>query len=112
VAAIHAKIANARKDYLHKASTALVRENKLIVVGNVEGRSLPYRAQRKSALDASWSTFRTMLRYKAIAHGATCIEADEQLSSASCSACGAQRAGRHESLANKRVGLRWLQCST
>jgi IS605 OrfB family transposase len=88
--AIHAKIANARKDFLHKQSMALVQANKLIVVGNVKATTLPYRTQRKSALDASWSAFRAMLRYKAIGHGATCIEADEQLSSASCSACGAR----------------------
>jgi IS605 OrfB family transposase len=88
--AIHAKIANARKDFLHKQSMALVQANKLIVVGNVKATTLPYRTQRKSALDASWSAFRAMLRYKAIGHGATYIEADEQLSSASCSACGAR----------------------
>ena len=88
--AIHAKIANARRHYLHVQSTKLVRENRLIVVGNVVAKSLPYRSCRKSAIDASWSQFRSQLRYKASRHGARYIETDETGSSASCSACGAR----------------------
>ena len=89
VRAIHAKIANARRHYLHVPSTKLVRENSLIVIGNVVAKSLPYRSQRKSAVDAAWSEFRSKLRYKASRHGARYIEVDETGSSASCSACGA-----------------------
>jgi putative transposase len=88
VRAIHAKIANTRRHYLHVQSTKLVEENRLIVVGNVVAKSLPYRSQRKSAIDASWSQFRSQLRYKASRHGARYIEADESGSSASCSVCG------------------------
>jgi IS605 OrfB family transposase len=94
VRAIHAKIANARRHYLHVQSTKLVRENRLIVVGNVIAKSLRHRSLRKSAIDASWSEFRSQLRYKASRHGARYIEADETGSSASCSACGA-RSGPH-----------------
>jgi putative transposase len=90
VRSIHAKIANARRHYLHVQSTKLVRENRLIVVGNVVAKSLPYRSQRKSAIDAAWSEFRSQLRYKASRHGARYIEADETGSSVSCSACGAR----------------------
>jgi putative transposase len=90
VRAIHAKITNARRHYLHVQSTKLVRENRLIVIGNVVARSLRYRSLRKSAIDASWSEFRSQLRYKASRHGARYIEADETDSSASCSACGAR----------------------
>jgi IS605 OrfB family transposase len=88
--AIHAKIASARRHYLHEQSTRLVRENCLIVVGDVVAKSMPYRVQRKSALDASWSEFRSMLRYKASRHGAQYVEANEANSSATCSACGAR----------------------
>ncbi len=90
VRAIHAKIANARRHYLHVQSTRLVRQYHVIVVGSVLGRSLPYRSQRKSAIDASWSQFRLQLRYKASRHGAQYIEVNEAGSSASCSACGAR----------------------
>jgi putative transposase len=88
--AIHAKIANARRHYLHVQSTKLVRDNRLIVVGNVVAKSLPYRSCRKSAIDASWSELRTQLRYKASRHGARYIEVDETGTSASCSACDAR----------------------
>jgi putative transposase len=89
VQGIYAKIANARRHYLHVQTTKLVRENRLIVIGNVVAKYLPYRSQRKSAVDASWSEFRSQLRYKASRHGARYVEADETGSTASCSACGA-----------------------
>ena len=57
VQAIHSKIANVRRHYLHVLSAKLALENRLIVVGSVSARSLPYRSQRKSAIDASWSRF-------------------------------------------------------
>jgi putative transposase len=89
VLAIHSRIANARMHYLHVLSAKLARENRLIVVGNVDAKSLPYRSQRKSAIDASWSQFRSQLRYKASRHGGFYIETDETGTSVSCSACGA-----------------------
>ncbi len=39
-AAIHAKIANARRHHLHEQSTRIARENELIVVGNVSAAKL------------------------------------------------------------------------
>ena len=86
--AIHAKIANSRKDFLHKASTKIARENELIVVGNVNAAALGQTRMAKSVYDAGWSMFRNMLRYKASRHGARYIEADERWTSATCSACG------------------------
>lgn len=89
VTAIHAKIKNARKHYLHEQSTKLVRENETIVVGNVNAKAMTQTGMAKSVLDAGWSAFRTMLRYKAIRHGATYIEANERGTTRTCSACGA-----------------------
>ncbi|ONW11999.1 transposase, partial [Burkholderia cenocepacia] len=43
-----------------------------------------------SVYDASWSSFRNKLRYKAIAHGATFEEVDESGSTQSCSSCGSR----------------------
>lgn len=85
---IHAKIANARRDHLHKATTKIARENKLIVVGNVNSAQLKQTAMAKSVADASWSMFRNQLCYKASRHNAVFIEADERLTSQTCSCCG------------------------
>ncbi|MET3621790.1 zinc ribbon domain-containing protein [Burkholderia ambifaria] len=52
-------------------------------------RALPAR-MAKSVYDASWSSFRDKLRYKAMAHGATFEEVDESGSTQSCSSCGSK----------------------
>jgi transposase len=44
----------------------------------------------KSVLDAGWSSFRGMLRYKATAHGAWYEEVSESFSSRVCSSCAAK----------------------
>jgi IS605 OrfB family transposase len=88
--AIHAKVVNARRHHLHEQSTKLVQENSLIVVGDVNAKKMTQTNMAKSVLDASWSSFRSMLRYKAMRHGARYVEADERGSSVTCSACGAR----------------------
>jgi transposase len=88
VRAIHAKIANRRKNSLHQFSTRLVREHKAIFVGNVNASALAKTPQAKSVLDAGWSAFRTMLWYKCDFAGATFAEINEAFSTQTCSACG------------------------
>lgn len=88
VKAIHAKIANRRKDHLHKLSTRLVRENGVIFVGDVNAAALAKTRMSKSVLDAGWSTFRTMLAYKAIRHQVLFEEVSEAFSTQACSCCG------------------------
>jgi IS605 OrfB family transposase len=87
--AIHAKVTNARRHFLHEQSTALVREFAHIVVGNVSPSKLAKTRMAKSVLDAGWSSFRHMLSYKAQKGGATYTEADERWTSRTCSDCGA-----------------------
>jgi putative transposase len=86
--AIHAKIANRRKDSLHQFSTRLVRRYDTIFVGNVNASALAKTSHAKSVLDAGWSAFRTMLRYKCDFAGATFAEVNEAFSTQTCSACG------------------------
>ncbi|WP_158652852.1 transposase, partial [Acinetobacter indicus] len=55
VRALHAKIANCRKDHLHKASTQLVKDNALIVVGDLSANKLVKTKMAKSVLDTGFS---------------------------------------------------------
>ncbi|MDC4347186.1 transposase, partial [Acinetobacter baumannii] len=61
VRALHAKIANCRKDHLHKASSQLVKENALIVVGDLSAKKLVKTKMAKSVLDTGFSALKTML---------------------------------------------------
>ncbi|NRO95848.1 transposase [Paraburkholderia sp. NMBU_R16] len=88
LAKLHAKVAYARADFQHKAALDLVRRFDLIRVGNVSASKLARTKMAKSVYDASWSSFRDKLRYKAIAHGVLFEEVNEAFSSVTCSACG------------------------
>ena len=87
---LHARIVNARRDFHHKLSTRIVREFDYIAVGNVNAAGLAKTRLAKSVLDAGWSSFRTMLRYKATAHGAWYEEVNESFSSRVCSSCACE----------------------
>lgn len=90
VAAIHAKIANRRKDWAHKTSTTITQRARLIAVGNVSPSKLVKTRLAKSVLDAGWSQLRTMLAYKAMRLGITYREVNESGSTVTCSACGSR----------------------
>lgn len=90
---LNRKVAAQRRHFLHEVSTRIVRENALICVGDVNSAKLVRTKMAKSVLDAGWSAFRSMLRYKAIRHGAVFIETDERYSTQTCSCCGAISAG-------------------
>ncbi len=109
VANLHARIRNARADFLHKLSIRLVTDFDYIAVGNVNAKGLAKTRLAKSVNDAAWSSFRDMLRYKAIAHGATVEEVNEAFSSQTCSSCGALPDSRPKGIAG--LGIRAWQCS-
>jgi IS605 OrfB family transposase len=109
VTAIHAKIANSRRDHLHKVSTRLMRANQCIVVGNVSASKLAKTKMAKSVLDAGWSSFRSYLAYKALRHQVAYAEVDEAFTSQVCSACGSLPASRPKGIAD--LGVRRWDCS-
>lgn len=94
ISKLHAKVANARADFQHKLALALVRRFDYIAVGNVSSVKLAKTKMAKSVYDASWSSFKNKLKYKAIAHGATFEEVNESFSSVTCSACGTRSGPR------------------
>ncbi|TFZ80197.1 RNA-guided endonuclease InsQ/TnpB family protein, partial [Candidatus Macondimonas diazotrophica] len=108
-AKIHAKITNRRNDFLHKLSHRIVREFDHIAVGNVNAAGLAKTSMAKSVLDAGWSSFRNMLAYKAVRHGAWFEEVNEAFSSQVCSSCGSLPDSRPKGIAD--LGIREWQCS-
>jgi len=102
VSAIHRKIKNRRADAMHKATTALVKTNGLIVVGNINAKAIAKTKMAKASLDSSWTSFRDMLRYKAMTHGAIFLEVSESFSTQTCSCCGSNPASSPKG----RLGLR------
>jgi putative transposase len=88
VRTIHAKIRNQRKDGLHKFSTALVRQNAAIFVGDVSSSKLVKTKMAKSTHDAGWAMFKTMLEHKADQAGVVFKVVSESYSTQACSQCG------------------------
>ncbi|MEW2329852.1 RNA-guided endonuclease TnpB family protein [Micromonospora chersina] len=90
VARIHARIADRRRDHLHKLTTRLVRENQTVVIEDLSVRNmLRNRRLARVISDAAWSQFRGMLEYKAQWYGRQVIPTDRWYpSSKTCSTCG------------------------
>lgn len=90
VARIHERISDRRKDFLHKLSTRLIRENQVMAVEDLSVRNMmKNRCLSKSISDQGWGQFLSMLRYKAEWYGRTILVADRFFpSSKRCSACG------------------------
>ena len=90
VARLHAKIADSRKDFLHKLSTRLIHENQVIAVESLSVSNMQKnRHLSKSIGDASWSEFLRQLEYKAHWYGRELIGIDKWYpSSKRCSDCG------------------------
>jgi IS605 OrfB family transposase len=100
---IHAKIANCRKDWAHKQTTAIVNRARLIVVRNVSSPKLSQTRLAKSVHDAGWGQLRTCLEYKAKRLGVDYREVHESGSSVTCSVCLSKTGPRGLSALGVRV---------
>jgi putative transposase len=89
VKTIHAKIANRRKDALHKFSRAVVDRSGAVFVGNISSTWQIASGAGKATLDVSWSTLRNFLDYKCDHAGVAFAEVNEAFTTQACSGCGA-----------------------
>ena len=101
---IHVRIANARRDYLHKSSTTISKNHAMVVVedlqvsnmsrsasGSVEqpGRKVKQKSGlNKAILDQGWAEFRRQLEYKMLWAGGLFLAVPPQNTSRTCPCCG------------------------
>ena len=90
VARVHARIADRRRDHLHKLTTRLVRENQTVVIEDLTVRNLlKNHTLARTISDASWRELRSMLEYKCAWYGRELVVIDRFFpSSKLCGACG------------------------
>lgn len=101
---IHTRIANVRKDFLHKATTAISKNHAIVCIEDLQVRNMsksaagssdsPGRNVRaksglnKSILDQGWFEFRRQLEYKQVWLGGDVLAVPARNTSRTCPACG------------------------
>ncbi|MEV0155881.1 transposase [Micromonospora sp. NPDC050686] len=89
VARAHARVADTRRDWQHKLSTRIIRDNQAVYVEDLCVTGLSRTRLAKSVHDAGWASFTAMLKYKAARHGRTFAKIDRFApTSQTCSVCG------------------------
>ena len=90
LAKAHEKVANQRKDFLHKASSEIVKNHDSIAIENLNVKGMMSNHKLAGAIaDVSWSEFVRQLEYKADWHGKNILQIGRfEPSSKTCSSCG------------------------
>ena len=114
---IHSRIGNARRDYLHKVSTAISQNHAMVCIEDLQVRNMsrsaagtveaPGRNVRQKAglnraiLDQGWFEFRRQLDYKLAWAGGWLVDVPPQYTSQTCPCCG------HVSADNRQTQARF-----
>ncbi|MGW5515771.1 RNA-guided endonuclease InsQ/TnpB family protein [Nocardia africana] len=89
VAKAHARVADTRRDWAHKQSTMIIRENQAVFVEDLCVKGLARTRLAKSVHDAGWGMFTRMLEEKAARYGRTFAKVNRFFPSTQlCSVCG------------------------
>ena len=90
LAKLYEDVVNKRKDFLHKLSIKLIRENQTICLETLAVKNMVKNHNLAQAIsDVSWSTFVSMLEYKADWYGKNILRIGQFApSSKTCSNCG------------------------
>ena len=115
---IHARIGNARRDYLHKATTTISQNHAIVCIEDLQVRNMsksaagtteqPGRNVRaksglnQSILDQGWFEFRRQLDYKLQWNGGHLVAVPPQNTSLTCPCCG------HVSADNRQTQAQFL----
>jgi putative transposase len=89
----HAKVGDARRDFLHQVSTVIVRENQAVAVEGLAVRGLARGRLARSVNDASWGTFLRLLKGKAARYGRSFSPSTAGIPPPSCAPAAATRSG-------------------
>jgi putative transposase len=114
---IHSRIGNARRDYLHKTSTAISKNHAMVCIEDLKVRNMSKSAAgtteqpgknvrvksgvNKSILDQGWFEFRRQLAYKLAWRGGRLVVVPPMNTSRTCPCCG------HVSADNRRTQARF-----
>ncbi len=101
---IHSRIGNARRDYLHKATTTISQNHAMVCIEDLQVRNMSQSAAgtaeapgrnvraksglNKAILDQGWFEFRRQLEYKLVWTGGVLIAVPPQNTSRTCPSCG------------------------
>ena len=98
IARLHHRIANCRKDYLHKISNGISKNHAIVYVEDLQVSNMTKSANgtnvkqksglNRAILDQSWAEFRRQLAYKLAWNGGFLFAVPPQNTSRTCPCCG------------------------
>lgn len=106
VATLHEKVANQRKDFLHKQSAMIIKLYDCVCIEDLDMKAMSQALNfGKSVSDNGWGMFVTFLKYKLEEAGKKLVKVDKFFaSSQTCSICG------YKNTATKNLSIRAWDC--